>query len=157
MQLDFTIRSPCPEVEKAENVNNEECKRQKVDAGAGGSRPVVHSPTCQSTCTLENPQDALACQETEQRPSRPCTPPELLALRQAIEQETCAHADHHDTHRHPELNETISAPPAIVSTKQDVFKHAGLFQEYGGIAGWTKLFGRRSHFTQSSEEHTTHM
>jgi len=157
MQLDFTIRRPCPKVEKPEHVDNEEHKRQKVDADQ--SRPVVYSPTCESTHPLENSQDAVVGQETEQRPSRPSTPPELLALRQAIEQETCALPDHVSV-GHPELNGAISMGEsewATASKKQDVFKHAGLFQEYGGIAGWTKLFGRRSHATQSSEDPATPM
>lgn len=68
---------------------------------------------------------------------RPRTPPELLALREVIGSE-CVDGT-------TITQEEIVEPPERL---EDPFKHAGLFREYGGIAGWMKLYGRKKETRQ---------
>jgi hypothetical protein len=86
--------------------------RTQIDAAFEEACAVAQTPTTEA-CVFED---------------RPPTPDSLMDMRALIENESRATS----TVAHPE-------PPRHTPRKEDPFKNAGLFREYGGIKGWMAL------------------
>lgn len=128
MELDFSVRaasepakrscSPISFTEADSDMPStpEHVKRLRaeIDTAFEEARVVAQTPTTE-TCVSED---------------RPPTPDHLLHIRMLIDnecQETAPVA-----HVQPE-------PPREATRKEDPFKNAGLFREFGGIKGWMAL------------------
>lgn len=157
MELDFSIR------ECVEEPGEKPCEEALAEDASRTKRPFSPAPSSDAHTLPSTPDDVkrlreeinsafdeAVCSDDLSVPmslfgseiDRPPTPDDVLNLRALIEAEA----------------EDAPLPIPIIMDlsplhNEDVFKHAGLFREYGGIKGWLEMQRKEKERVSCDEKH----
>lgn len=157
MELDFSIRhcveEPCKQ--PREETSTDEASRSKRSLSPTPSSDAHTLPSTPGDVKrlreeINSAFEEAVCSDDLSVPlslfggeiDRPPTPDDVLNLRALIE------AEAEDAPLPVPIAMDVSPPP-----KEDLFKHAGLFREYGGIKGWLEMQRKEKERVSCDEKH----